>query len=74
MEQRCFPKRVEQQHKTITDKISRYFTPVLLLLVVFSFCVLDFFIDVTTAFNVFTAILIVACPMCVGINGSVYIR
>ena len=56
-----FQKRVEQQHKTITDKISRYFTPALLLLSLVSF-VYWVFIDITTAFNVFTAILIVACP------------
>ncbi len=56
-----FQKRVEQQHKTITDKISRYFTPALLILAFVSFFYW-LFIDVTTAFNVFTAILIVACP------------
>ena len=56
-----FQKRVEQKHKSITDKISRYFTPALLLLSVVSF-LYWVFIDVATAFNVFTAILIVACP------------
>lgn len=56
-----FQKRVEQKHKTITDKISRYFTPALLGLAVVSFIYWLFF-DTTTAFNVFTAILIVACP------------
>ena len=56
-----FQKRVEQKHKTITDRISRYFTPILLLIAVISF-LYWIFIDVTTAFNVFTAILIVACP------------
>jgi Cu+-exporting ATPase len=56
-----FQKRVEQQHKSITDTISRYFTPALLLLAVVSFTYWVF-IDVSTAFNVFTAILIVACP------------
>lgn len=56
-----FQKNIEIKHKTITDKISRYFTPVLLGLSVVSF-LYWFFIDVTTAFNVFTAILIVACP------------
>jgi Cu+-exporting ATPase len=56
-----FQKKVEQQHKTITDSISRYFTPALLALSVISF-VYWIFIDVATAFNVFTAILIVACP------------
>lgn len=56
-----FQKRVEQKHKTITDTISRYFTPALLGLAVVSFIYWLFF-DTTTAFNVFTAILIVACP------------
>jgi Cu+-exporting ATPase len=56
-----FQKRVDQKHKSITDKISRYFTPALLFLAIGSFTYWVF-IDVTTAFNVFTAILIVACP------------
>ena len=56
-----FQKRVEQKHKSITDKISQYFTPALLVLAVVSF-MYWIFIDVSTAFNVFTAILIVACP------------
>ena len=56
-----FQKKVEQKHKSITDKISHYFTPALLLLAIISFTYWVF-IDVTTAFNVFTAILIVACP------------
>lgn len=56
-----FQKKVDQKHKSITDKISRYFTPALLLLSVVSF-IYWIFIDVATAFNVFTAILIVACP------------
>lgn len=56
-----FQKKIEQKHKTITDQVSRYFTPILL---VFAFSVFIFwlFIDVTTAFNVLTAVLIVACP------------
>ncbi|WNM20367.1 heavy metal translocating P-type ATPase [Flavobacterium capsici] len=56
-----FQKKQEQKHKTITDTISRYFTPVLLLIAIVSFGYW-IFIDTTTAFNVFTAILIVACP------------
>jgi P-type Cu+ transporter len=56
-----FQKKVDQKHKSITDKISRYFTPALLLLALFSF-LYWIFIDTATAFNVFTAILIVACP------------
>lgn len=56
-----FQKQFSRNYKTITDSISRYFTPALLLLAFVSF---GFWIfrDVTTAFNVFTAILIVACP------------
>ena len=56
-----FQKNVEQKHKTITDKISRYFTPILLL-IAFSGFGHWIFIDANTAFNVFTAVLIVACP------------
>jgi len=56
-----FQKRVEQKHKTITDSISRYFTPILLLIAFAGFGYWIFF-DANTAFNVFTAVLIVACP------------
>jgi P-type Cu+ transporter len=56
-----FQKKIDQKHKTITDKISQYFTPILLILAFLVF-VLWLFIDVSTAFNVLTAILIVACP------------
>jgi Cu+-exporting ATPase len=56
-----FQKNVEQKHKTITDKISRYFTPILLL-IAFSGFGYWIFIDANKAFNVFTAVLIVACP------------
>ncbi|MFV5701146.1 heavy metal translocating P-type ATPase [Flavobacterium sp. XS2P12] len=56
-----FQKNVEQKHKTITDSISRYFTPILLL-IAFSGFGYWIFIDANTAFNVFTAVLIVACP------------
>ncbi|MFA9289554.1 MAG: HAD-IC family P-type ATPase, partial [Weeksellaceae bacterium] len=56
-----FQKNVEQRHKTITDKISRYFTP-LLLLIAFAGFGYWISIDANVAFNVFTAVLIVACP------------
>ncbi|BFM44485.1 heavy metal translocating P-type ATPase metal-binding domain-containing protein [Flavobacterium sp. CFS9] len=56
-----FQKKVLQKHKTITDTISRYFTP-LLLLIAFAGFGYWIFIDANTAFNVFTAVLIVACP------------
>lgn len=56
-----FQKKIDIKHKTITDAISRYFTPALLLIAFISFGYW-IFIDTNTAFNVFTAILIVACP------------
>src|SRR5690606_31517672 len=48
-------------HKNITDRISHYFTPVLLLIAFAGFG-WWIFRDTNTAFNVFTAVLIVACP------------
>jgi len=56
-----FQKKVQQKHKTITDAISRYFTPILLLIAFGGFGYWIFF-DANIAFNVFTAVLIVACP------------
>jgi Cu+-exporting ATPase len=56
-----FQKKVNQHFKTITDSISHYFTPILLLIAFAGFGYWIFF-DVNTAFNVFTAVLIVACP------------
>lgn len=56
-----FQKNVEQKYKSITDTISRYFTPILLLIAFAGFGYW-IFIDTNTAFNVFTAVLIVACP------------
>ena len=56
-----FQKKVTVKYKTITDSISRYFTPALLIIAFLSFFYW-IFIDVNTAFNVFTAVLIVACP------------
>lgn len=56
-----FQKKSTQNYKTITDKLSRYFTPFLLILAFVSFGYWVF-IDIDTAFHVFTAILIVACP------------
>ncbi len=56
-----FQKKVNLKYKTITDQISHYFTPALILLSIIAFAYWVF-IDVNAAFNVFTAILIVACP------------
>lgn len=56
-----FQKKVFQKHKTITDAISRYFTH---NIIADSFAGFGYwiFIDANTAFYVFTAVLIVACP------------
>ncbi|WP_306352242.1 heavy metal translocating P-type ATPase metal-binding domain-containing protein [Flavobacterium sp. '19STA2R22 D10 B1'] len=56
-----FQKKTEEHYKTITDTISHYFTPALLALA-FLALLYWLFIDVDKAFQVFTAILIVACP------------
>ncbi|MEO8516245.1 MAG: heavy metal translocating P-type ATPase metal-binding domain-containing protein [Flavobacterium sp.] len=56
-----FQKNVEEKYKSITDRISRYFTPVLLIIAFVSFGYW-IFIDANIAFNVFTSVLIVACP------------
>lgn len=62
-----FTKKDARSYKTLTDTISRYFTPLLLLIAIVSF-VSWIFIDVTTAFNVFTAVLIVACPCALALS------
>ena len=62
-----FAKKDNRSYKTLTDTISRYFTPVLLLIAVVSFSIW-IFIDTTTAFNVFTAVLIVACPCALALS------
>ena len=62
-----FSKKDSANYKTLTDNISRYFTPALMLIAVVS-CSIWMFIDVTTAFNVFTAVLIVACPCALALS------
>lgn len=63
----AFAKKNERDYKTLTDTISRYFTPALLFI---SFASFGYWItkDVTTAFNVFTAVLIVACPCALALS------
>ena len=56
-----FDKKSDRDYKTITDSVSRYFTPALLLIAFAGFGYW-IFIDANIAFNVFTAVLIVACP------------
>ncbi len=57
----AFQKDVNRSYRSITDSLSHYFTPALLLI---AFAGLGYwlFFDVNIAFNVFTAVLIVACP------------
>jgi Cu+-exporting ATPase len=62
-----FDKKHTRTYKTLTDTISRYFTPLLLLIAFTSFGIW-IFIDTTTAFNVFTAVLIVACPCALALS------
>lgn len=56
-----FQKKTTQKYQTITDRASRYFTPALLTLAILGFVGWSFS-SFTIAFNVFTAVLIVACP------------
>ncbi len=56
-----FQKSVDRKHQTITDQISHYFTPALLIIAFAGFG-WWIFRSIDTAFNVFTAVLIVACP------------
>lgn len=56
-----FQKKVSQKIKTITDKASHIFTPVLLSIATIGFIVWSF-TSFNDAFNVLTAVLIVACP------------
>ncbi|KOS05715.1 ATPase [Flavobacterium akiainvivens] len=62
-----FSKTDKKDYKTLTDTISRYFTPVLLTIAFVSLAIW-LFIDVHTAFNVFTAVLIVACPCALALS------
>ncbi len=57
----AFQKKGVVGYRNITDSISRYFTPILLLIALCGFGYW-IFLDTNIAFNVFTAVLIVACP------------
>ncbi|GHA24043.1 ATPase [Salinimicrobium marinum] len=56
-----FQTNKEHSFTRLIDHISQYFT-VVLLLIAFSASAFWLFLDVTTAINVFTAVLIIACP------------
>jgi P-type Cu+ transporter len=57
----AFQKVRKVSYRNITDTVSKYFTPALLLIAFLGFGYW-IFIDADIAFNVFTAVLIVACP------------
>lgn len=62
-----FQKNVSQKYKTISDKASQIFTPALLFLAIIGFVVWSFS-SYADAFNVFTAVLIVACPCAIALT------
>ncbi|MFL9843205.1 heavy metal translocating P-type ATPase [Flavobacterium rhizosphaerae] len=62
-----FAKKDTHNYKTLTDTISRYFTPVLLAIAAISVSIWVF-IDLGRAFSIFTAVLIVACPCALALS------
>jgi len=62
-----FRKNGQQGYTTLITKVSQYFTPILLLV---AFLGLSYwiFIDANIAFNVFTAVLIIACPCALALS------
>jgi len=63
-----FAKKDDENYKTLTDTVSRYFTPALLLIAILGLTVWLIKGDYNTAFNVFTAVLIVACPCALALS------
>ncbi len=53
--------------KNLTDRISKYFT-IIILTVAFIAAILWYFIDKSHVFNVFTAVLIIACPCALALS------
>ena len=63
-----FDKDKFQGVKTLTDKISKYFTIIILLVAFASLLYWLQFGNIKEAFNVFTAILIIACPCALAVS------
>ena len=61
-----FQKDKKSHFKTITDTISKNFT-IAVLLIAFIATTFWFFVDSTKALNVFTAVLIIACPCAIAL-------
>ncbi|MHC5354671.1 heavy metal translocating P-type ATPase [Myroides sp. LJL115] len=62
-----FQKKVDFKYRTITDRISHFFTPALLLISLLALIGWAF-VSWSIAFNVVTAILIVACPCALALS------
>lgn len=58
----------EKDLKSITDKVSEYFTPVTVSIAVLGFIAWAIWGDMHTAIFVFTAVLIVACPCALALS------
>ena len=63
-----FDKDKFQGVKTLTDKISKYFTIIILLVAFASLLYWLQFGNIKEAFNIFTAILIIACPCALAVS------
>ena len=61
-----FQKDKQSSFKTLTDKISQHFT-IVVLLIAFLATAFWIFYDSTKALNVFTAVLIIACPCAIAL-------
>ncbi|SFW21081.1 Cu+-exporting ATPase [Sinomicrobium oceani] len=59
---RTFGEKKEDRYKSLTNTVSHYFTPVILLIAILSFAYWFFTGYTDVAFNAFTAVLIIACP------------
>ncbi|MDO5608400.1 MAG: heavy metal translocating P-type ATPase metal-binding domain-containing protein [Capnocytophaga sp.] len=56
-----FGKNKADRFQTLTDRVSHYFTPIILAIAIIA-TVVWYFIEPSMALNVFTAVLIIACP------------
>ena len=70
--QEAFKKTEESGYKNFVDTISRFFTFSIVIIALVAL-IYWWFIDTSIAINVFTAVLIVACPCCFGFNNSIHI-
>jgi Cu+-exporting ATPase len=62
-----FAKADEDEFDTLTDRMSRYFTVIILIIAISCFTFWSFK-DIHIAFNAFTAVLIIACPCALALS------